>query len=89
MAPHGHHDQLSTTWLLDTGSGYQSFVPKVSAHYEGENILFKVIRAANNKKRIRTNSKDSEQKSNIIVSQEQAVIAIPIWQFPKQAKRGI
>jgi hypothetical protein len=40
MAQHDHHDQLSTTWLLDTGSGYQSFVPKVSAHCAGENIFF-------------------------------------------------
>jgi len=39
MAQHDRHDQLSTTWLLDTGIGYQSFAPKVSAHYEGENIL--------------------------------------------------
>jgi len=39
MAQHDRHDQLSATWLLDTGIGYQSFAPKVSAHYEGENIL--------------------------------------------------
>lgn len=38
MAQHDRHDQLSTTWLLDTGSYYQSFAPKVSVHYEGENI---------------------------------------------------
>jgi hypothetical protein len=37
-AQHDRHDQLSTTWLLDAGSGYQSFAPKVSVHYEGENI---------------------------------------------------
>jgi len=40
MAQHDRHDQLSATWLLDTGIGYQSFAPKVSAHYEGENILY-------------------------------------------------
>jgi hypothetical protein len=55
MAQHDHHDLLSTTWLLDTGRGHQSFVPKVSAHYEGENILLCSSEQKNNK-RIRINS---------------------------------
>ena len=53
MAQHDRHDQLSTTWLLDTGIGYQSFAPKVSAHYEGENILCDNQCSKQKKKRIR------------------------------------
>ena len=38
MAQHGHHDQLSTAWSLDTDNYHQSFPPKVSSRYEGGNI---------------------------------------------------